>query len=80
MDIYGCQSRLVCASRPDRTSFAPETTQPKRNDRGRIETRQQNQRTRSLSHVVDLRWLAELLSLPAALPGLSDLYAPARRS
>jgi len=26
MDIYGCQSRLVCASRPDRTSFAPETT------------------------------------------------------
>jgi putative ABC transport system substrate-binding protein len=50
IETYRCQSRLVCTSRRDRTSFAPETTHPKRNERDRIETkRQQHQRSRSLS-------------------------------
>jgi hypothetical protein len=42
IETYRCQSRLVCTSRRDRTSFAPETTQPKRNERDRIETKNSN--------------------------------------
>ncbi|WP_156434195.1 hypothetical protein [Bradyrhizobium retamae] len=41
-ETYRCQSRLVCTSRRDRTSFAPETIQPKRNERDRIETKNSN--------------------------------------
>ena len=39
METYGCQSRLGCTSRRDRTSFAPETAQPKRRERDRTETK-----------------------------------------
>jgi hypothetical protein len=53
-ETYRCQSRPVCKSRRDRTSFAPETTQLKRNERDRIEAKgQQHQRSRWISRPHD---------------------------
>lgn len=50
METLRGRAQLVCMSGRYCTSFAPETTQPKRNERDQIQTKgQQNQRSQSLS-------------------------------